>query len=150
MFTNSKNFSALNNTTISLNNGNLEDLNFNKFSIAKEDNVNLKIDFGDVFKATDVSGVAGNLNLALLDVTRQLEDKTYTFTNLVDNTQVDFSNLELIKTPFSVDLINYNSGDLTAKKVGSLGAAIEKSMAGENLYQLSKDDATAGFNSLSS
>lgn len=148
MFTNSQNFTASNNTTIALNNDNLEDLNFNKVTISGGDNVNLTIDFGDTFKTSDSSSVLGNINLALLDVTNQTEEKTYTFTNLIDNVNVDFNNMELISTPSSVDFINYNSGDLSAKKVGNLGAAIKNATIGENLYQLSDDDNTAGFNTL--
>lgn len=149
IFTNSQNFTAANDTTIDLNNSQLEDLNFNKVTIAEGSNVNLKIDFGDTFKTSDNSSILGNINLALLDVTTQTEDKTYNFTNLINNVVVDFKNTELIKTPESVDFINYNSGDLIAKKVGNLGTAIKNAMTGENLYQLSGDDDTAGFNSLS-
>lgn len=149
IFTNSQNFTVANNTTIDLNNHKLEDLNFNKVTIAEGGNVNLKIDFGDTFKTSDNSSIFGNINLVLLDVTKQTEDKTYNFTNLIDNVIVDFKNTELIKTPESVDFINYNSGDLIAKKVGNLGTAIKNAMTGENLYQLSGDDDTAGFNTLS-
>lgn len=149
MFTASQNFTAANNTTIDLNNGKPEDdLNFNKFTIAEGDNANLKIDFGDTFKTSDNSSASGNLTLALLDVTKQTEDKTYNFTNLVDNVVVDFKNMELAKTSESVDFINYNSGDLTAKKVGNLGSAIENIIEGENLYWMSNDDDSAGFNTL--
>lgn len=149
MFTNSQNFTAANNTTIDFNNGKSDDLNFNKVTIAEGGNVNLKIDFGDTFKTSDNSSILGNINLALLDVTKQTEDKTYNFTNLIDNVIVDFKNTELLRTPISVDFINYNSGDLIAKKVGNLGTAIKNAMTGENLYQLSGDDNTAEFNTLS-
>ncbi len=148
IFTNSQNFTAENNTTIALNNGKSEDLNFNKVSIAKGDNVNLEIDFGDVFKTSDSSSVLGNINLALLDITKQTEDKTYNFTNL-NNVNVDFKNVEILKNSQSVDFITYNSGDLNARKIGNLGSAIKNTMSGENLYILSGDDDTAGYNLLS-
>lgn len=148
IFTNSQNFTAANDTTIDLNNGDVKDLNFNKITVAEGDNVGLKIDFGDTLNTSDSSSILGNINLTLLDVTKQTEDKTYTLTNLTNNIVVDFSNMELLKTPESANFINYNSGVLSAAKVGDLGSAIENVKSGENLYQLSGDDDTAGFKSL--
>lgn len=85
-YTGEKNsITAKDNSTIDLMNGNVNQVNLAKLTIAKDDDVkdvlNVKADYNDTFNVKDVNSVEGNVNISELDLTTAEDVDSYEFTN---------------------------------------------------------------------
>ena len=147
LFTTAASFTAGDNSTINLANGNNGDNQvFNNLIIADGNTVNLKIDWNDSISSTDTSNVEGTLSLTDIDLTNATDGDSYTLTNLTNNFDLS-GNLNLTTGPNS-NMITYKDGVLTSHHY-SLVDAIEDvdATTGVGIYAMTSNE-TAGEQTL--
>ena len=141
LFKNASSVNAQNGSTINLINGSSATTNMDNLVVASGDNVNLQIDWNDVFDSTS-SNVNGNLYLTKIDLTSTSGGAdNYTLTsNLKDKLSLS-QNIELAANENSNNYIAYDSttGALHSSKE-TLVSAVSTKNETNRVYQMIKDE----------
>ena len=141
LFKNASSVNAQNGSTINLINGSSATTNMDNLVVASGDNVNLQIDWNDVFDSTS-SNVNGNLYLTKIDLTSTSGGAdNYTLTsNLKDKLSLS-QNIELAANENSNNYIAYDSttGALHSSKE-TLVSAVSTMNQTNRVYQMVNDE----------
>ena len=141
LFANASSINAQNGSKISLINSSLDSINMDNLAIVAGDNVDLHIDWRDIFDSTSMN-INGNLNLSKIDLTSTSgNDDNY---KLTDNLKDKFNlsqNIELVANETSNNFIAYDSttGILTTSKE-TLASSISTKNDTNRVYQMIKDE----------
>ena len=141
LFANASSVIAQNGSTISLINGSSDITNMDNLVIASGDNVNLQIDWNDVFDSTSTD-VNGNLSLSKVDLTSTngTADNYQLTNNLKDKLSLG-QNIELAANENTNNYIAYDSttGALHSSKE-TLASAVSTRNESNRVYQMIKDE----------
>ena len=136
LFKNASSVNAQNGSTINLINGSSATTNMNNLVIAAGDNVNLQIDWRDVFDSTSTD-VNGNLNLSKVDLTGQTTDESYVLSN-INNLNLS-ENIQLISDTNFNNYLELENGVLGTSKI-NLADAVNNKDAQNRVYQLTGNE----------
>ena len=141
LFADAISINAQNGSTIDLLNGSSATTNMDNLVVASGDNVNLQIDWRDVFDSTSTN-VDGNLNLTKVDLTSTngMADN-YTLTNNLKDKLSLSQNIELAANENTNNYIAYDSttGALHSSKE-TLVSAVSTRNETNRVYQMIKDE----------
>ena len=141
LFADAISINAQKGSTIDLLNGSSAPTNMGNLVVASGDNVNLQIDWRDIFDSTPTN-VDGNLNLTKVDLTSTNgKADNYTLTsNLKDKLSLG-QNIELAANENTNNYVSYDSqtGNLTSSKE-TLASAISTKNETNRVYQMVKDE----------
>ena len=141
MFADAISINAQNGSTINLINGSSATTNMDKLVIATGDNVNLQIDWKDVFDSKSAN-IGGNLSLTKVDLTSTdgIGENYQLTNNLKDKLSLD-NNIQLAANEDSNNFVAYDSstGALYSGKE-TLASAISTRNETSRVYQMVKDE----------